>query len=180
MSDQIQNSHISENKTTARGGLIGGIVLILIGVIMFIDQFTNLDFGLLILPALGMIFLFWGLLTQKFGLIIPGGILTSIGAGSLIVTGPAKTMPETVQGGLFMLCFAAGWLAISLLSLFTRGHNHQGWAWWPLIPGSIMALIGVALLQGGIFMSALELLGQGWPLFLIATGLYIIFRRRES
>jgi hypothetical protein len=54
---------------------------------------------------------------------------------------------------------------------------------WALIPGGIMALIGAAVIGGGIFEQTLEMLGQYWPVILIAVGLGILVngaRRKTS
>ncbi|HLF02408.1 MAG TPA: hypothetical protein VI547_10565, partial [Anaerolineales bacterium] len=81
------------------------------------------------------------------------------------------------QGAIFLLCFALGWVTITVLSLLTA----RKFVWWPLIPGGIMALIGGSLLAGGAALEALKWFGMfGWPLLLIGIGLYIIFRRRNA
>ena len=47
-----------------------------------------------------------------------------------------------------------------------------------------MAAIGGALLAGGVAMDALnvvgDLLGRAWPLGLVALGLYLLLRHKES
>ena len=62
--------------------LSGGLILIAIGLIALVGQFVTIslpaDFGLLIVPGLGALFLVWGILTRKAGLVIPGGILSGV------------------------------------------------------------------------------------------------------
>ena len=156
-----------------RNGAFGGLLLIGIGVLALLAQFGNLDWlGLLILPALGAFFMVWGILTRQSGLMVPGGILLGIGAGTLLLAGPFEDVAENMQGGVFMLSFAGGWALITLASLLF-GDRKQ---WWPLIPAGIMALIGGGLLFGGLFMNLLTLLGKIWPLFLILLGVWILVR----
>ena len=159
----------------SKNHVVGGIALIVLGVIALVAQFVDLGemFGLLIVPALGVIFLLWGILTRQSGLLIPGGILSGIGAGILLTAGPFDDVSGDASGGIFLLSFAAGWFLIPVLSTIFTGDNH----WWALIPGGIMAVIGGALLFGGMAIAVLEFLGQIWPVFLILGGLYLILRR---
>jgi hypothetical protein len=162
----------------SRNHVVGGIALIVLGLIALLAQFSDFGetLGLLIVPALGAIFLLWGILTRQSGLLIPGGILSGIGIGILLIAGPFDSVTGDTSGGIFMLSFAFGWFLIPVLStIFTR-DNH----WWALIPGGIMALIGGGLLFGGAALTVLEYVGEFWPVFLILAGLYLILRRSRD
>ena len=159
----------------ARRGMVGGTILIMLGLLIFAEQVfqTHLT-GLLFLPLLGVAFLAWGILCQRPGLLIPGGILLGIGAGSILVDGPFHSLAEPARGGAFLLAFGAGWLLITLASiLFMRRMT-----WWPLIPGGIFGLLGSAMLIGGPMLALLNLTNLIWPLALVAIGLMLILRRR--
>lgn len=158
-----------------RKGLLTGSALVLIGLLNLLAQFKPFEsIGLLFLPALGLIFLTWGLLSRQAGLLIPGGILSGLGAGVALVTGPLSIVSDPQKGGVILLSFAAGWALITLLSALIRDTQ-----WWALIPGTIMGLIGTALMVGGQALDLLEYAGRGWPLILIAAGLYVAFWRRD-
>lgn len=160
-----------------RNMLVGGVALIAIGLLTLAGQVFDLDnLGLLVLPALALIFLAWGLITRTFGLIIPGGILAGIGVGAILIEQSWLPLTEMAQGGVFLLSFAAGWALISLLSPVVSGK----WAWWPLIPGGILAAIGALLLAGETGVRMLELLGYAWPVALIVLGLYLVLRRNST
>ena len=167
-----------------RGPIVGGLLLIFGGLLALTAQFVpdswGFGFGLIVLLGLGLAFILAGILTRRSGWFIPGGILTGIGAGVALVDGPlARLMPAGLpsgdNGALFMLAFAGGWFLITVLTA-VFSHRTQ---WWPLIPGSIMALIGLAVGFGGGFATALNLLGRAWPLALILVGLLILFRPRR-
>jgi putative Mn2+ efflux pump MntP len=157
-----------------RHDLTGGLILIAIGLIILIERFVNLsvDVSLLILPAVGAGFLAWGILTRQSGLIIPGGIVSGIGWGSYLIAGPLNLPANVEEGGVFMLVFGAGFAAITLFSSLFTQDNH----WWALIPGAIMAFIGLSVLYGGLFMDVLVLAGKLWPVVLIALGVYTIYQ----
>lgn len=105
--------------------------------------------------------------------LIPGGIMSGIGAFNVLVSGPFATLNDDAQGGLFLLMFAAGWVIVAVgVSVFTRTA-----VWWPLIPGTIMGLVGVAVLFGGAWVLALEFVGAWWPLGLVALGALLLARR---
>ena len=155
-----------------QSGLVWGAILIAIGVFTLIEQVIHLDIGMLFLPLLALIFLLAGVLGRRYGLIIPGGILAGIGVGALLTEGPFKYMQDPERGGVFMLAFACGWLLITLASLLI-GRVIL----WPLIPGAFIGLFGVALL--GAHTGLLSVVSLGWPIILIAIGLYLVLRRRE-
>lgn len=176
------STHIQEptNETAksneGRERVILAVMLIAIGLLVFLSQIIDLpQIQLLILPGLALIFLLWGLLIREIGLLIPGGILAGIALGVYLITGPYAGQIEENQGGIFLLAFSAGWALISLLSLVSK----QGFQWWPLIPGGIIGLVGLAVMRGGAAMQLLEILGYVWPLALVAVGVYILLKRRD-
>ena len=172
MTTQTPTNPLETMPARDRNRIFGGIMLIGLGVLFLVGQFFQaLWTGLLILPLLSAMFLLWGLITRNGGLLVPGGI----GLGTYLTSGPFAEASSTTQGGVFMLAFAAGWALITILS-FAIGCVQ----WWPLIPGGILAFIGVAMLAGGAWTQALEWLGKLWPLILIAIGASILLRRAQK
>lgn len=168
----------AENQTqlshTRRNRIISGLVLILLGGLFLVNQMVEIpSVGKLFLPGLGLIFLVWGMVTRTGGLLIPGGILTGIGAGVYLME--ALPLEGEQDGGVFLMAFGGGFALITLLSLVFSTEKH----WWALIPGSILAAIGVALYIGGTALKILETIGNFWPVALILVGIWVIFRRRE-
>lgn len=154
--------------------LAGPLVLIGLGALFLLQQVF--DFGWLVLPVLAATFLTLGIATRQAGWLIPGGILGGLSLGIALTEGPYRVVGEgsEARGGLFLVAFALGWVSIYLLSkLFTR--EPQSWA---LIPGGIMALIGLAVLADEPGLQLLRLLGTLWPVGLIAAGVYLLFRER--
>lgn len=173
MTKQVENN---------RDGLAGGLILVVIGLIALAGQFIDFDsfpnLEMLIVPAIGVVFLLWGIITRQAGPIIPGGIMSGIGLGIVLIASPIEIVSAANEGGIFMLSFAFGWVLITVLTaVFTRKTHF-----WPLIPAAIMALIGGTVLVGGIFETALSLLGKLWPLALIALGAGILLQsvRRQT
>jgi hypothetical protein len=159
-----------------RDGLVGGIILVIIGLIAFVGQVVDLDafpnLGLFIVPAIGAILLMWGVFTRDAGPIIPGGIMSGIGLGILLVAEPFELVSPENEGGFFMLSFALGWVLITVLTAVFTEETH----WWALIPAAIMGLIGGTVLVGGFFETALTLLGKFWPVALIVLGASILLQ----
>lgn len=181
MSSETRPNAVRTPVSAHRNRTVGGAALIGIGLLLTLGQVVETDWlGLLFLPVLGLIFLLWGIGTRNAGLLIPGGILSGIGLGAFLTEGALQGIPNEQTGGAFLLCFGAGWMVITVLSaLFTDEP-----LWWPLIPGSILALIGGSLLAGGIALEIVTVLGdvirRAWPVALIAFGLYLILRRRSA
>lgn len=154
---------------------VGGLVLIGIGLLALLGQYASrfqFDFGLLIVPMIGAALLLAGIFTRNPGPMIPGGIMSGIGLGSWLITGPFSDMAGDMEGGVFMLAFAAGWLLIVVATAVFTPKAHL----WPLIPAAIMALIGSSILYGGLFLQLLSLAGKLWPLALIVGGLLVMSR----
>ena len=168
----------TDTRTPRRrhGGLLAGIILILIGLSSLLAiLYPTIDFDRYFLLLLGIIFLTWGSLRSTRGLLIPGGILTGLGAAVLLTSGIYSQFTNPVDGGIFLLVFAGGWLLIPLFTaLFARPVM-----WWPTIPAAFMAVFGVALLASSLDPQVLDYLNKGWPLILIVIGLYLILRHRE-
>jgi len=160
-----------------RNTIAAGIGMIALGALFLLVQvFENIDFGMLILPAMGIIFLAWGLGARQVGLLIPGGILSGIGVALVLTENVLTNLDGDTEGGIFVLAIAAGFALVWLLGTLVLRQS----SWWALIPAGIMGVIGAALMIGGQALEALELINYIWPLALIIGGLVIIFRMRGN
>lgn len=169
----------TERMDTARGdrgGKVTGVVLIALGLVFLAGQLLDLGVGMLPLLAAG--FLAAGVATRQAGWFVPAGILGGIGLGAWLTEAGVAAGPA--EGGVFLLCFALGWLTIDPLSrLFAR--TPQPWAYFP---AGIMGLIGGAVLLGERGERGLEavfgLLNVAWPLALVVAGALLLWRHRRS
>ena len=169
----MNGENITTKKNDGSNRWVSGVVLILLGLVFLAGQLFDLpSFGQLFLPALGLVFLLWGIFTRSGGLLIPGGILAGIGTGSYLM----QTLPlEGAQHpGVFLVSFGAGFGLITLLSLIFTTEKH----WWALWPGGTLGLIGAMLLIGGAALDILSLIGTYWPVVFILIGVYILIKRR--
>ncbi len=168
MSEQFVTTQHTENRR--HGGIVGGAILISIGLFALLQQFVDVNWGLYFLPLLALVFLTAGIVERRPGLLIPGGILAGIGAGSILVQSSLfYGMADPTRGGLFFLTFAAGWAVITGAS-YLIGKLML----WPLIPAAFMGLFGLALLT-----NVVAIFSYFWPVLLIGVGLYMILRRRS-
>ncbi len=167
-------------KRERNNSLIGGLLLLGAGVLALIGQLTPGDWGpflgTFLLLGLGLIFMVVGIFTRESGWFIPGGILTGIGAGVALLSNSWMSRLPGDEGGWFLLIFALGWLLIPVMSAIFSDETH----WWALIPGGIIALVGAAVLFGGVFLNALEWVGKLWPLALIVAGALLLWKVRRS
>ncbi len=151
-----------------RARLIPGLILIVLGIMFLLMQYFEFGPGLF-LVLLGLVFLIPYVLTRSYGMLIPGCILAGIGIG-LIFDRPPLGTTVAVPIGLGL-----GFLAIFVVQLIMARSSH----WWPLVPGSILVLVGVA--EG--VPQAQTLIEKGWPLVLVLIGLLILavtFRQTGS
>jgi len=166
------DTHLDKKTNYRRNNRIAaGVILILFGAATLLQRWFNI--GSFIVLLLGLFMLVWGSTQRRTGWIIPGGVLTGIGLGILAMEGPWQ-FPSVDQNGIFLLCFAFGWLMITILTaIFTCIQ------WWALIPGGIMALIGSIILvsNGAIPLEDLNLV---YAVALIAVGLILLIYRGRA
>lgn len=153
------------------GKIFSGSMLILAGVFMVLANFFKLSiFGVLFLPALGLIFILWSIFSKEPDLLIPGGIIEGIGLGILSVV-LFKSVNEASKGGLFFIGFAVGWILITILSKVIFNKRVL----WPLIPSVLLFVFGFVISLGEKGMTILKNFNVVWPYLLIAAGIIIIF-----
>ena len=140
------------------------LILIGAGVLFLFDQLNIFrGFGDLVLLLVGGVFMYAYFNTRqgyRIGFLIPGAILLGIGVGQVLENLPlAGTFINNITTVTMGLGFCLIWL-------FERKH------WWALIPGGILIFSGLA-----------SVIGNLWPLALIAIGVYLIYdqsRRRPA
>ena len=165
-------------KNKKQDGLVGGFILISIGVVALLGQVVDFaaweNVGVSFVLLLGLIFLAWGIFSRQAGPMIPGGIISGIGLGIILLAN--NLVPTGIEeGGIFLMAFALGWGLITLLSALLTNDPQ----WWPLIPGGIIGFIGLAVSFGGVFMNLLTVAAQLWPVILIVVGVYVLWSARK-
>jgi drug/metabolite transporter (DMT)-like permease len=98
---------------------------------------------------------------------VPGGIIAGVGTGLLLAT----NLEEPAGGGALVLSLAGGFLAIFAVSKLTRHPEHH---FWPLIPGTILGVVGTAITVGqpGI----IEYAGVVAAGIMVLAGLALVWR----
>ncbi len=157
------------SRTGPRDQIVFAIILIAIGVAGFIVQATDakVDVGGIIVLLIGLALLGAFISTRQYGYLVPGGIMTGLGAG--IALQDAFTLGGDASGGVIVLGLGLGFLSIWVLEQLLDVLRAQ---WWPLVPGGILAFVGATLLIGG---EAVKLL-DWWGLVLVAVGLLVLWR----
>jgi hypothetical protein len=151
------------------GGWLPGVILIAVGVTLFAVQLLNLD-GDVVVLVIGIVFAIAFAATRRYGLLIPAGIMTGLGAGILLED-------FGVQGEPVVLGLGLGFLAIYAGDLLTSGARAPGRG-WPLIPGTILTII--AGVESTFGPDGARVIAQGWPIILIAAGAWLLLRGRAS
>jgi hypothetical protein len=122
--------------------------------------------------VVGGVLLFGFLITRHYGFLVPGGIVSGVGVGIVLVADD----PTGTRGALFLLALGVGFISIWVLGgIFRVPENH----WWPLIPGAILLLIGAVALAGPEAQRYLDY----WPIVLVCIGAAIVARavlRRDT
>lgn len=138
-----------------------GLILIAIGTALLLILTTDVG-GEVIVGLLGIGFLIAYAFTRSYGYLVPGSILTGLGAGLLVA---AQDGPDEAV----VLGLGLGFVAIAVIN---RGLDaaKAGW-WWPLIPGGVLVLVGASAL-----LSTLDLGRFMVPIVLIVVGAGLLLR----
>ncbi len=145
-----------------RSTRIAGLILIALGVALLVALTTDVG-GEAIVGFLGVAFLVAYATTRAYGYLVPGGILTGLGAGLTVESlgGPSASV---------LLGLGGGFLAIALIHRLV-GSAGAAW-WWPLIPGGVLTVVGVSNLPGTPNLGRYLV-----PIALIAIGSLLLLRR---
>lgn len=162
-----------EGKTSdRRNSIAAGVLLVVTGAGLLLFQKFDFFQYFMLLVGLGMLLL--GIITRTAGWMIPGGIVSGIGAGIVLLESPLTTaQPSLDEGGLFLLSMGAGFASITLFTALFTGEKHM----WALIPGGIMGFIGTMVLLNDPGLKVLEVFGKAWPVALILVGALIIYKQ---
>lgn len=149
------------------GRSVTGIILILLGVLFLFARWTGIG-GEGIVAVIGVAFLAAYAVTGQYGLLVPGGIMTGLGIGIIYET------RLDAQGAPVLLGLGLGFISIYIIG---RLRGRLTGDWWPLIPGGVLAAIGLVLAGGQT--GVMGAIGRWWPAALILLGLYLIYRQRR-
>lgn len=150
---------------------VAGAVLLLIAGWALLDRYTSFNAQLAVPLLLGVIFTGWSIVGREWGLLVPGGILSGIGAGMVLQR--SSDLSRASDSGLFLLCFAAGWVLITVISIAVFKRR----VWWPLIPAGVLAVLAGARLAGSEFQRAMAFVQDLWPWALLVVAAWLIFAR---
>lgn len=144
-----------------RSRLVAGAVLIVLGILtLFAARLA--ETGDLIPLFIGSALMVWFAFTRSYGLLIPGCIMTGIGAG-VFVESVYRPISDPVVIGL-----GVGFVAIALID-WLMGKRRSG-GWWPLIPGTVLLLVGIQ------DTAVSDLLWHGWPIALVVLGVILLLQ----
>lgn len=153
-----------------RDRVVFGVILMALCVLGLALQLyePSTDVGGLIVMGIGLGLLGGFAYTRQYGYLVPGGIMTGLGAG-ILVSQSVKFASDEGTGGVIVLGLGLGFLSIWVVGALVQVSQHH---WWPLIPGTILATVGTALLVGE---RAIWLLDY-WGVAVIAIGLLVLWR----
>lgn len=158
-----------EAPTGARDRMAVAVILIVIGGVGLAAQVLDFtaNVGGLVIAIIGLGFVVAFAFTRQYGYLVPGGIMTGLGAG--IIASEQLVLADEQTGGAVVLGLGLGFLAIWAIGAIAHASRHH---WWPLIPGGILTVVGAVLLIGGQAVNLLDY----WGVAIVAIGLIVLWR----
>jgi len=165
MNDQPKDKSYTE---ALRGRRIAAVVLLVVAGGALAGPHLLFDWRESLLVLLGVGFIVWSALARSPGLLVPGGVLTGIGIGTLL--------RPAYGNGAFLLSMAGGFLLIAVLNplMFERGKKG---ACWPLWPAAGLGFAGLLQLAGPDVREWFRAVRPFWPYALIAAALILFFTK---
>jgi len=147
-------------EQNVRTRLATGILFIVLGLGLYGMQFLdNMGESITLLLLGGLCVAAYLYIRSRF-LLIVGCVVTGLGIGSF------GERTWSVVGEFSKLGLGIGFILIYVISLLWEKRAH----WWPLIPGTILLLLGFNAWRR--FYSFL--FSRGWPLILVGIGVLIL------
>jgi hypothetical protein len=146
-----------------------GATLLAIGAIV-LTGFVAPDIERYALLSISAVLLVAFALTREYAYAIPAGITGGVGTMVYLVTS-GSIAPASVPATVF-LSLAGGFATVWLLGLAARPRTTHP---WPLVPATILGLIGTAFAAGQ--PGALDWIQAGVALVLVVAGAGLVLRR---
>lgn len=123
-------------------GIIG-VSLILIGILLYLNQFFHIGWlSFLIVLLDSIVILVLGIREKKIQIIIPAAAVLALSLAGLLVFQIFHDIRPEMRIGVVSLAIGVVWLAVTVITLLFSKKT----AWWALIPGSIFFAGGLCFL----------------------------------
>ena len=169
MTDQqtTETERPAERRTVSSdrsGRLVAGVSLVIAGLGLFALEAFDEGGDAAILFVIGSVFIAAYFMWRLYGLLVAGSITFGVGLGIL-----AERLIDT-SGDVTVIGIGLGFTMIYVIDRLTTSTAH----WWPLVPGGVLIIIGLATIAGSVGAYL-------WPALLIIAGVGLLFgagRRR--
>lgn len=155
-----------------RSGLAFGVVLIAVGSILMVTRLAPVQTAPAWLLGLGLALALIGILQRRYAPMVAGMILLGVGAG--MVLGDVRALGMSIRAWR-LIALGLGFLGVFALGALI-GLSRR---WWPLVPGIVLIVLGVApsLRDLLVIPPQLEILVRTWwPVALVVAGLVVVIR----
>jgi len=146
---------------------VQGLVLIVVGIVLLLAM-RALPVGDQNVLVVGALLLVAYAFTGRYGLLVPAGILTGLGAGIAARDWVGADRAPVLLG------LGVGFLFVYVVDLARSGR--QAAEWWPLVPGGILVAVGLLRIVRGT--GVLHLIAAWWPILLVVLGIWLLVRRK--
>lgn len=146
------------------GRLVAGASLVIAGLGLFALEAFDEGGDAAILFVIGSVFIAAYFMWRLYGLLVAGCITFGVGLGII-----GERLIDT-SGDVTVIGIGIGFAMIYVIDRLTTSTAH----WWPLVPGGVLIIIGLATIAGSVGAYL-------WPALLILAGVGLLIgagRRR--
>lgn len=143
-----------------RSRILTGLLLIALGLGLWGLKLADAVGQSILLIALGGLFIAGYLYSRSYGKLVAGSLILGLGIGSF------GERYRLIWGEYSEIGLGLGFISIYVVALLYERRSH----WWPLIPGTILVLLGL----GRWNRVWTYLASDGWPLIFVVIGVLFL------
>ncbi len=139
----VKTANISKKDSLLQYAPLAGVILVISGLLLLLDQRLNTGWITLSIPAfIGLAIFAYGVYKRKIRWAVPGLILMGLGSALITLLSPKLTIEMTPRLGFSFMANSIAW-TLMFVVIWIKARQK---AWWALFVAFILAALAVIFL----------------------------------